>query len=70
MKTKLKKRSDELRPEYDFRGGIRGKYARRYAEGTNVVVIDPDVADSAFAAKQLRRHSFSRRSRLPQDGIG
>ena len=29
--------------EYDFKGGIRGKYAKRYAEGTNVVVIEPDV---------------------------
>jgi len=27
-----------------FSGGVRGKYARRYAEGTNVVVLDPDVA--------------------------
>ncbi len=31
--------------EYDFSGGVRGKYAKRYAEGTNVVVIDPDVAE-------------------------
>ena len=31
--------------EYDFSGGVRGKYAQRYAEGTNVVVIDPDVAE-------------------------
>ena len=30
--------------EYDFSKGIRGKYAKRYAEGTNVVVIEPDVA--------------------------
>jgi len=30
--------------EYDFRGGVRGKYAARYAEGSNVVVLDPDVA--------------------------
>lgn len=29
--------------EYDFSGGIKGKYAKRYAEGSNVVVIDPDV---------------------------
>jgi len=29
--------------EYDFSAGIRGKYAKRYAEGTNVVVIDPDI---------------------------
>lgn len=35
---------DEILPEYDLRGGVRGKYAARYAEGTNVVVLDPDVA--------------------------
>lgn len=29
--------------EYDFSAGIRGKYAKRYAEGTNVVVIDSDI---------------------------
>ena len=38
------RRDDEMRDHYDFTGGIRGKYARRYAEGTNVVVLDPDVA--------------------------
>lgn len=37
--------SDEMRPEYDFSGGVRGKYAARYAEGSNVVVVDPDLAD-------------------------
>jgi hypothetical protein len=30
--------------EYDFSKGVRGKYAKRYEEGTNVVVIEPDVA--------------------------
>nr|CAJ70930.1 conserved hypothetical protein [Candidatus Kuenenia stuttgartiensis] len=30
--------------EYDFSKGIQGKYAKKYNEGTNVVVIDPDVA--------------------------
>jgi hypothetical protein len=34
----------DLLEEYDFSHGVRGKYAQRYAEGTNVVVIDPDVA--------------------------
>ena len=29
--------------EYDFSNGVRGKYAQRYVEGTNVVVIEPDV---------------------------
>lgn len=33
-----------MRKEYDFTGGVRGKYARRFAEGTNVVVLDPDLA--------------------------
>jgi primosomal protein N' len=33
-----------MRAEYDFSKGVRGKYARRFAEGTNVVVLDPDVA--------------------------
>lgn len=33
-----------MRDEYDFPQGERGKYARRYAQGTNVVVLDPDVA--------------------------
>ena len=36
---------DDLRDHYDFRGGVRGKYAARYAEGTNVVVLDHDVAE-------------------------
>ncbi|MEW5801821.1 MAG: hypothetical protein AB1847_06910 [bacterium] len=41
---KMKNDSDMLE-EYDFDGGVRGKYAQRYAEGTNVVVIDPDIAE-------------------------
>ena len=40
-----KMRNDpDMLEEYDFSGGVRGKYAKRYAKGTNVVVIDPDVA--------------------------
>ncbi len=35
---------DELLPEYDLRGAVRGKYAARYAEGTNLMPLDPDVA--------------------------
>jgi hypothetical protein len=33
-----------MRKEYDFSGGVRGKYAERYAQGSNVVVLEPDVA--------------------------
>ena len=35
---------DEMRLEYDLRRGVRGKYSERYKEGTNVVLLDPDVA--------------------------
>jgi hypothetical protein len=35
---------DEMREEYDFTGGARGKYAERYTVGTNVVVLEADVA--------------------------
>ena len=46
MKKAQKKTEDmEMREEYDFSGGVRGKYAKRYAEGTNVIVLDPDVAE-------------------------
>jgi len=40
---KMQKDPDMLE-EYDFSKGIRGKYAKRYAAGTNVIVIEPDVA--------------------------
>jgi hypothetical protein len=40
---------DELRSEYDFsqmEGGVRGKYVERYRSGTNLVLLDPDVAQA------------------------
>ena len=36
---------DELLPEYDLTDGVRGKYVERYRQGTNVVLLDPDVAE-------------------------
>ena len=35
---------DTMREEYDFTGGVRGKHHESYKEGTNVVLLDPDVA--------------------------
>ncbi len=37
------KEADEMRPEYDLRGGVRGKYYEEYEQGTNVVLLDPDL---------------------------
>jgi hypothetical protein len=55
MKTPEDEMSDELRPEYDMkellRTGVRGKYAERYKAGTNLVLLDPDVA-KAFPDEQ------------------
>ena len=59
IKKPYSKRSrDAMRPEYDFSGGVRGKYANRYRKGTNVVLLDPDVAaafpDSTSVNEALR----------------
>jgi hypothetical protein len=44
--SKRRKRSSRVTPrEYDFSKGVRGKYARAFLEGTNLVVLDPDVAE-------------------------
>jgi hypothetical protein len=47
MKNKTEN-NDELRPEYDLKtllkGGVRGKYAERYRAGTNLVLLEPEVA--------------------------
>lgn len=55
--------ADDLREEYEFtpeqlRQGVRGKYAERYAQGTNLVPLDPDVAEifpDAAAVNQALR---------------
>jgi len=48
-------RNSEMRAEYDFRGGVRGKYADRFAEGSNVVVLDPDVASQLTTPKAVNK---------------
>ena len=42
---KVMNNDPDMLEEYDFSKGVRGKYAKRYAGGTNVVLIDPDVAE-------------------------
>ncbi len=46
--NKCNEMEDELRPEYDLsklKGGVRGKYALKYKEGTNLILLEPDVAE-------------------------
>ena len=47
MKKASKKNKDDLRPEYDLsqlKGGVRGKYYREATAGTNLVLIEPELA--------------------------
>lgn len=57
-KVKKTKRKEHVPGDYDFSRGTRGKYARRYAQGTNLVVLAPDVArvfpDSQSVNEALR----------------
>jgi hypothetical protein len=51
MRTKTKEETiAELRPEYDLeqllKAGVRGKYVERYRQGTNLVLLEPDVAEA------------------------
>lgn len=56
-----------MRDEYDFGGGVRGKYAARFTEGSNVVVLDPDVAaefKTPQAVNDALRAEIEKRRRL------
>ena len=46
---------DEMLDEYDFSKGIRGKYVERLKEGSNVVVLDPDVASEFDSPQEVNR---------------
>jgi hypothetical protein len=76
MKKASRKTVNGMRPEYDFasmKGGVRGKYAKRYRAGTNLILLDPELA-KAFpteaavngALRALLRLTES--VRLPQQG--
>ncbi len=45
MKKVRNPEASEMPREIDFRGGERGRYAKRFAEGTNLVLLAPDVAE-------------------------
>ena len=52
-KPPSKRRSREMRAEYDFSGGVRGKYVDRYRRGTNVVLLDPELAEAFPDSKSV-----------------
>ena len=52
-KPRSKQAKSDIRPEYDFSGGVRGKYAERYRAGSNLVLLDPEVAEAFPSAKAV-----------------
>jgi hypothetical protein len=55
MSQKSEAEADEMRAEYDIRGGVRGKYLDLYREGTNVVLLQPDVAAVFRSSEAVNR---------------
>ncbi len=74
-----KTNADDMRAEYDFSGGVRGKHHEAYQRGTNVVLLEPDVArvfrDSMAVNRALRMlidladdEVQRNRTRIPSEG--
>jgi hypothetical protein len=75
MKKATSRQEDDLRPEYDFsslKGGVRGKYYRRFQAGTNIVRLEPDLA-KAFPTDEAVNEALRtvvRASRAPRRSTG
>lgn len=54
-KANTQSTDDEMRSEYDLRGGVRGKYYERYRKGTNVVLLEADVAEIFRDSESVNR---------------
>jgi hypothetical protein len=61
-----RKKPDEMRAEYDFSGGVRGKYAAQFAQGSKVVVLAPDVAAVFHTARAVNASLRREMRRTPR----
>ncbi len=56
--------ADEMRPEYDFRGGVKNKYAKHFTNDVHLILLDPDLAaafpDSKAVSRALRAYLKTR----------
>lgn len=66
QKAKTKRKKPEMREEYDFTSAVRGKYVERYRQGTNVVLLDPDVA-KAFPNSESVNQALRALRKAPQE---
>lgn len=68
-KPKSQVADDEMRPEYDFSGAVRGKYFERFQQGSNLVVLDPDVS-AAFPTSEAVNQALRSLASTPREGSG
>ena len=64
---------DTMRDEYDFSGGVRGKYVERLKEGSNVVLISPDLSEkfpSEAAVNEALRELLRIREQQAESSAG
>lgn len=61
--------AEDMLPEYDFSGGVRGKYADKFAKGTIMVVLDPDVA-KVFPDPKSVNKALRALGQILQDRVG
>ena len=52
-KARTRRTTAEMRPQYDFSGGVRGKYADQYRQGINVVLLEPELVEAFPDSKSV-----------------
>ena len=61
-----------MKDDYDFSKGVRGKYAKKFAEGANVIILDPEIAKlfptSESVNKALRKLIEDERNTVDKSG--
>jgi hypothetical protein len=67
----VQEKEEKMRPEYDFSAGIRGKYVDRFRSGTNVILLEPDVAEALPDSKSVNGAlrellAIARRAKTPK----
>lgn len=73
MKSRANEDPRDVRPEYDFAGGVRGRYADQFPGGVTLAQIDPDVAEafpSSQAINDALRSMLAARQRRSHQGRG
>jgi hypothetical protein len=65
-RTAAPRAREDMRAEYDFSAGVRGKYAKRFAAGSNVVVLEPELA-AAFPTPRAVNAALRRQLAAAQE---